>query len=67
MRLWAGRPMLRVNLCHVLTLALGFLVFANLVFIFQSWKSNNMRPRRWLPCSRTSSRLRPGGLNCFRA
>jgi hypothetical protein len=47
-------------------LGLGVPSFANLVFVFQSWKSSNMRPRRWLPRFRTSSRLRSSRINCSR-
>jgi hypothetical protein len=64
---WAGRPMRRVSLCRALTLTLGSHVFANLVFMFQSWRSSSMRPRRRIPRSKPSSRPRLGRTNYSRA
>jgi hypothetical protein len=40
--------------------------YANLVFVFQRWRSSNTWPRRRLPRSKTSSRPRRGGLSCSR-
>jgi hypothetical protein len=34
-RLWAGRPMLRVSFCWILSSTLGYYVFANLISCFR--------------------------------